>query len=184
MQSNEEFHKHMAKIRAVMREAQKCVEAGFITKSFVDQYIDKIFVTPEKDGTIRLDIRIFTGEATEKYLEKLKVRSGQINHPTGHPEESSTAATDFGDGVHPGHTSNKSRDLTGKQRQRHRRPLQTSENTQTTLIPQTEALLDSYDHMTNQERNALLKTVLHRIEYEKGEDGKIVIDLYPRLPRL
>lgn len=45
-------------------------------------------------------------------------------------------------------------------------------------------LLDSYDHMTNQERNALLKTVLHRIEYEKGEDGKIVIDLYPRLPRL
>ena len=62
--------------------------------------------------------------------------------------------------------------------------LETSENTQTTLIPQTEALLDSYDHMTNQERNALLKTVLHRIEYEKGEDGKIVIDLYPRLPRL
>ena len=62
--------------------------------------------------------------------------------------------------------------------------LETSENTQTTLIPQTEALLDSYDHMTNQERNALLKTVLHRIEYEKSEDGKIVIDLYPRLPRL
>ena len=52
------------------------------------------------------------------------------------------------------------------------------------MIPQTDALLDSYDHMTNPERNALLKTVLHRIEYEKGEDGKIVIDLYPRLPRL
>ena len=107
MQSNEEFQKHMAKIRAVMREAQKCVESGFITKAFVDQYIDKIFATPEEDGTIRLDIRIFTGEATEKYLEKLKVRSGQINHPIDRPEESPTAATTFGDGVRPGHMSKK-----------------------------------------------------------------------------
>ena len=107
MQSNEEFQKHMAKIRAVMREAQKCVESGFITKAFVDQYIDKIFATPEADGTVRLDIRIFTGEATEKYLEKLKVRSGQINHPTDHPTETSTAATTFSDGGRPGHMSKK-----------------------------------------------------------------------------
>ena len=107
LQSNEEFHKHMAKIRTVMREAQKCVEAGFITKSFVDQYIDKIFVTPEKDGTIRLDIRIFTGEATKKYLQKLKVRAGQMNHLSDRPEENATAATVLGDGVRPGHTSKK-----------------------------------------------------------------------------
>ena len=107
MQSNEEFQKHMAKIRAVMREAQKCVESGFITKSFVDQYIDKIFATPEEDGTVRLDIRIFTGEATEKYLEKLKVRSGQMNHPTDHPTETFTAATTFSDGGRPGHMSKK-----------------------------------------------------------------------------
>ena len=62
--------------------------------------------------------------------------------------------------------------------------LESSEITQTNLIPQTEALLDSYDHMTNQERNALLKAILHRIEYQKGADGKIEIDLYPRLPKL
>ena len=43
----------------------------------------------------------------EKYLEKLKVRSGQMNHPTGRPEESPTAATAFGDGVRPGHMSKK-----------------------------------------------------------------------------
>jgi hypothetical protein len=79
----------------------------FITKSFVDQYIDKIFVTPEKDGTIRLDIRIFTGEATEKYLQKLKVRAGQMNHLSDRPEENATAATVLGDGVRPGHTSKK-----------------------------------------------------------------------------
>ena len=37
MQSNEEFQKHMAKIRAAMREAQKCIESEFITKAFVDR---------------------------------------------------------------------------------------------------------------------------------------------------
>ena len=62
--------------------------------------------------------------------------------------------------------------------------LESSEATQQNLVPQTEALLASYAHMTNQERNALLKTILHRIEYQKGADGKIEIDLYPRLPRL
>ena len=107
LQSNEEFQKHMARIRAVMREAQKCIESGFVTKGFVDQYIDKIFVTPEADGKVRLDIRIFTGEATEKYLEKLRVRSGQMNRPTDHPEETLTAATTFGYEGRPGQMSKK-----------------------------------------------------------------------------
>lgn len=62
--------------------------------------------------------------------------------------------------------------------------LENSEATQLSLIPQTEALLASYPHMTNQERNALLKAILHRIDYWKSPDGKIEIDLYPRLPRL
>ena len=83
LQSNEGFHKHMNQLRAVMREAQRCVESGFVTKAFVDRYIDRIFVTPAEDGTIRLDIRIFTGEATEKYLEKLKRRANHESR-TGH----------------------------------------------------------------------------------------------------
>ncbi len=62
--------------------------------------------------------------------------------------------------------------------------LQTTEATQTNLVPQTETLLESYAMMTNAERNALLKAILYRIEYAKSPDGKIEIDLYPRLPRL
>ena len=38
--------------------------------------------------------------------------------------------------------------------------------------------------MTNEERNELLKEILEKIEYYKGADGKIVIDLYPRLPQI
>ena len=61
--------------------------------------------------------------------------------------------------------------------------LQAAEASQDRLIPDTEALLASYENMTPGERNRLLKAVLRRIEYDKGPDGNIVIDLYPRLPR-
>lgn len=62
--------------------------------------------------------------------------------------------------------------------------LENHEREQTTLIPHTESLLESYDAMTIEERNALLKTILYRITYERGADGEIIIDLYPRLPKL
>lgn len=61
--------------------------------------------------------------------------------------------------------------------------LEENEATQSSLIPNTEELLGSYDMMTVQERNTLLKAILRKIEYEKGEDGKIVLDLYPMLPQ-
>ena len=54
---------------------------------------------------------------------------------------------------------------------------------QSSLIPSTEALLESYGDMTAEERNKLLKVILRRIEYQKGPDGKIIIDLFPQLPR-
>lgn len=62
--------------------------------------------------------------------------------------------------------------------------LEECEATQSNLIPQTEALLASYDDMSNQERNAALKTILNRIEYRKEASGEILIDLYPRLPKI
>lgn len=59
-------------IRAVLRNAQKDVAKGVITKEFVTRYIDKIFATPEEDGSLRLDIKIFTGESCEKHLQSLR----------------------------------------------------------------------------------------------------------------
>lgn len=75
-----------------------------------------------------------------------------------------------------------------KERQRQIRgaieKLESADARQSQLIPQTEQLLESYGDMTNQERNDLLKAILNKIEYKKGADGKIEIDLYPRLPQL
>ncbi|MCD7944325.1 MAG: recombinase family protein [Clostridia bacterium] len=73
--SKEDFHRHMERVRAVLHAAEQDAVQGAITKEFVDTFIDKIFVTPDGDGSMQLDIRIFTGDTTSKYLQKLKRRS-------------------------------------------------------------------------------------------------------------
>ena len=77
--SKEEFRKQIETMKAVMRNMELSAATGAITKEFVDEFIDKIFVTPEKDGVMRMDIKIFTGEATMRYFEKLAGRTGQIS---------------------------------------------------------------------------------------------------------
>ena len=74
--SKEEFKKHIDTIRRVLHDAKRDAAQGIINKDFIDKYIDKIFVTPEADGTMRLQIKIFTGEITDKYLSKLRGRTG------------------------------------------------------------------------------------------------------------
>ena len=54
---------------------------GMITPEFVSQYIDKIFVTVDEDLSARLEIKIFTGACTEKYMQKL---SSKVKGRTGH----------------------------------------------------------------------------------------------------
>ena len=66
-------------IRKILIEAQRDAAQGVIGRSFIEKYIDRIFVTPEDDGSMRLDIRIFTGETTQKTLEKLKRRIGHTS---------------------------------------------------------------------------------------------------------
>ena len=77
--STEEFRKNIEAIRATLRMAERDTSGGGITKEFVDKYIDKIFVTPESDGSMRLEIKIFTGDSTEKYLHNLASRSGHMS---------------------------------------------------------------------------------------------------------
>ena len=73
---SEDFRRHMEKIRSTLRAAERQANAGAITKEFVDTFVDKIIATPIDDHTMRLDVKIFTGETTSRYLEKLSVRTG------------------------------------------------------------------------------------------------------------
>jgi len=70
--SQDEYKKHIDEIRSSLAEAVKEASTGAISKDFVDRYIDKIFVTMQDDGSARLDIKIFTGESSQKYLKKLR----------------------------------------------------------------------------------------------------------------
>ena len=74
--SKEELRQHMDTIRSTLEAARRDAATGMITNEFVEKYIDKILVTPEGENTLRLDIKIFTGESTRRYLEKLVSRTG------------------------------------------------------------------------------------------------------------
>ena len=74
-ESADEFKKHIDAIRTALRNAQKDAAQGLISKQFVDTYIDKIFVTPVDGETMKLDVRIFTGESSERFFKKLVFRA-------------------------------------------------------------------------------------------------------------
>ena len=77
--SQEEFRERMQEIEKTLRLAQADAANGLISAEFVNRYIDKIFVTPVDAHTALLEIRIFTGEVTQKHLQKLVVRSGNTS---------------------------------------------------------------------------------------------------------
>ena len=79
--TQEEYRKHMSEIRSKLEAAVRDASTGMITNEFVSQYIDKIFVTLTDDDTAKLEIKIFTGKNTEKWLKKLRARSeGRMGH--------------------------------------------------------------------------------------------------------
>ena len=77
--TREEYQRHMSEVKAKLEAAIKDASTGMITNEFVAQYIDKIFVTMEEDNLARLEIKIFTGKSTEKWLQKLKGRTGHTS---------------------------------------------------------------------------------------------------------
>ena len=73
--TKDEYRKHLAEVRERLDAAVRDAETGMITNEFVARYIDRITVTPEENGAARLEIKIFTGKSTGKYLQKLKSRA-------------------------------------------------------------------------------------------------------------
>ena len=91
--TQEEYRRHMAEVKAKLEAAVKDASTGMITNEFVAQYIDKIFVTSEGNDTAKLEIKIFTGKNTEKWLQKLNARS---RSRTGHTSKKMIEAYEQG----------------------------------------------------------------------------------------
>lgn len=78
LETSDEFRKKIDAIKKTLAAAQRDAAQGIISKEFVERYIDKILVTPEEDGSMTLDIRIFTGETTQKSLQEIRRRTGHM----------------------------------------------------------------------------------------------------------
>ena len=72
--TKEEYRKHIGEVKARLDAAVRDASTGMITNEFVAQYIDKIIVTSDGNDTAKLEIKIFTGKNTEKWLKKLGER--------------------------------------------------------------------------------------------------------------
>ena len=106
-ESTEEFKKHIDAIRTTLRQAQADAAQGLITKEFVDTYIDRIFVTPVDKHTMKLDVRIFTGESSERFFKKLAFRAGQMTGNLTASPENQAISTVSGPDDSTGHTFKK-----------------------------------------------------------------------------
>ena len=73
--TKEEYRKHIGEVKARLDAAVRDASTGMITNEFVAQYIDKIIVTSEGNDTAKLEIKIFTGKNTEKWLNNLGAKS-------------------------------------------------------------------------------------------------------------
>ena len=73
--TKEEYRKHIGEVKARLDAAVRDASTGMITNEFVAQYIDKIIVTSDGNDTAKLEIKIFTGKNTEKWLNKLGAKS-------------------------------------------------------------------------------------------------------------
>ena len=107
MESSAEFKKHIEEIRTVLKNAQRDATSGIISKAFVNKYIDKIYVTPEAEDTLRLDVKIFTGETTQKLLKKLVGRGCIMTGSSEKPGKNPAFSTVSGAESHTGHTFKK-----------------------------------------------------------------------------
>lgn len=72
--SKEDIKNHIEKLKKILHQAEQDAKEKLIDKAFINKYIDKIYISPE-DGRLKLSIKIFTGDLTEKYI---KSRAGHI----------------------------------------------------------------------------------------------------------
>jgi DNA invertase Pin-like site-specific DNA recombinase len=77
--SSGDFKEKIEKLKKAMKKAQKEVANGKIDYTFVNNFIQAIYVTPKDKNTAELQIKILANETTTKYLENLRSRTGQMS---------------------------------------------------------------------------------------------------------
>ena len=77
--SRSQYKKKIEEIKTVLQRAESEASSKMIDSTFVNKYIDKIYVTPISDGVVDISVKIFTGETVEKQLQNIRGCTGHIS---------------------------------------------------------------------------------------------------------
>lgn len=80
LNSRGEYTAKIEEIRNVLLRAEKDASNEMIDAAFINKYIDKIYVTPVKDGEVEISVKIFTGDTVEKHLTSLRKRHKTVKN--------------------------------------------------------------------------------------------------------
>ena len=80
LNSRGEYTAKIEEIRNVLLRAEKDASNETIDAAFINKYIDKIYVTPVKDGEVEISVKIFTGDTVEKHLTSLRKRHKTVKN--------------------------------------------------------------------------------------------------------
>lgn len=75
------FNEKIEEIKKILAKAEDDASKEMIDASFVNKYIDKIYVTPVDDGVAEISVKIFTGDTFGKIFEKIGTHlTGRTGH--------------------------------------------------------------------------------------------------------
>lgn len=77
--SRSHYKQKIEEIKTVLQKAEAEASSKMIDSTFVNKYIDKIYVTPISDGLVDISVKIFTGETVEKQLQNIRGCTGHIS---------------------------------------------------------------------------------------------------------
>ena len=80
LNSREEYTAKIEEIRNVLLKAEKEASKEMIDSAFINKYIDRIYVTPVKDGEVEISVKIFSGDTVEKHLTSIRNRHKTIKN--------------------------------------------------------------------------------------------------------
>ena len=80
LNSREEYTAKIEEIRNVLLKAEKEASKEMIDSAFINKYIDRIYVTPVKDGEVEISVKIFSGDTVGKHLTSIRNRHKTIKN--------------------------------------------------------------------------------------------------------
>lgn len=89
LKSKKDMKTELYEVKRILKLASESLKTGEIDRPFVDRFIEKIIVYPERQ-TMRLKIHLYNGQTINNMLDKSKGRSGHTMNFVSSPPDSSS----------------------------------------------------------------------------------------------